>query len=171
MKREELVAAAKKRARRDARARRDPRYLRAMGVFIHAGLLATNADISTVRGPVALKDVLWAGAVEPRLLELLPAVLVKRPALVAAGELPEDLERVVHSLRHNEIPEAFRGIPGKKLAAWVPRVGHRGKLPTLLKSFRFHPDDVALLRRLAAAKGTSETEVVRSALRALERGT
>lgn len=167
MKPADVIAAAKRRARADARARRDERYLAAMGTFVHAGLLSTNADLEPVPGPVLLSHVLWAGRVEPRLLELLPAVLVKRPSVVSVDEMPHDLEGVVWSLRHNEVPEDFRGIPGKKVAAWVPRVGHRNKLPTVLKSFRLRAEDVELLRELARARGVSETQVIRAGLRAL----
>ncbi len=169
MNREELVSAAKKKASRDARHRRDPRYCRALGVFSKAGLLRNNSDIPPLEGPVALEDVLWAGKVEPRLLELLPAVIIKRPALIESGHLPKDLDSVVRALRQNEIPEAFRGVSGVSIAKWLPHIGHRSKLPTTLKTFRFRKEDVALLRLLAERESLSETDVVRAGLRALLR--
>lgn len=171
MNRAQLVQAAKKRARRDARGREDARYQSAMGVFIGAGLLDTNAEITARRGPVELSDVLWAGQLEPRLLELLPAVLIKRPALLRCQELPPDLQSVVHALKKNCLPPDFRGLPGKSLAQWVPRLGHRNKLPTQLKSFRLRPEDIQLLSELAKERGFSETDVVRAGLRALRDAT
>ena len=114
-----------------------------------------------------MKDVLWAGKVEPRLLELLPAVLIKKPSLVRVDKLPKDLAAVVGKLRRNEVPPDFRGIVGSKLAEWVPRIGHKAKLPTRLKAFRLRKDDVDLLQALAKARNLTETDVIRAGLRAL----
>jgi hypothetical protein len=54
-----------------------------------------------------------------------------------------------------------------KLKEWIPRVGHKGKLPTQLKAFRFRKEDVDLLEELAAERGLTETDVIRAGLRAL----
>ena len=163
----ELRRKAQRKQRRLARLRRDPRYREAVGVFVHAKLITTNVDIEPKKGPVALKDVLWAGKLEPRLLEVLPAVMIKKPSLVKYDSTPPDLESVLDRLRHNETPPDFRGIPGKKLQEWIPRVGHKGKLPTQLKAFRLRQEDLALLKELAAERGLTETDVVRAGLRAL----
>ena len=65
-----------------------------------AGLLQTNEPVVRHREPLRVADVLWAGEVEPRLLELLPALLVKKPGLfVDARELPDDLDAAVRALR------------------------------------------------------------------------
>jgi hypothetical protein len=163
----ELQRKAQQKQKRLARLRRDPRYRAALGAFLHAKLLTTNVDVTPVKGPVALKDVLWAGRLEPRLLELLPAVMIKKPAMIEYETLPLDLGRVLDQLRRNETPPDFRGVPGKKLKEWLPRVGHKGKLPTKLKAFRFRKEDVDLLDEIARARGLSETDVVRAGLRAL----
>jgi hypothetical protein len=164
---DELRRKAQRKQRRLGRLRRDPRYRAAVGAFVHAKLITTNANVEPKKGPVELKDVLWAGRLEPRLLELLPAVMIKKPSMVAFRRVPPDLERVLDDLRHNETPPDFRGIPGEKLQEWVPRVGHKGKLPTQLKAFRFRKEDVDLLEELAAEQGLTETDVVRAGLRAL----
>lgn len=116
---------------------------------------------------MALEDVLWAGKLEPRVLELLPAVLIKKPSMIEIATIPRDLEVVLDKLRRNEVPPDFRGIPGEKLQEWVPRVGHKGKLPTQLKAFRFRKEDVELLEELAGARDLTETDVVRAGLRSL----
>jgi hypothetical protein len=165
---EELQARAREKYRRLERRRRDPRYLRAMGRFVAEGLLTTNQALPENEEPLRVDDVVWAGEVEPRLLELLPALLVKRPSMfVAAQALPEDLALVVRRLRRNLEPPAFRGIPGPDLYRWLPRVGRKEKLPARLKSFRFKPEDLELLRHLTESLGISETEVLRRGLRAL----
>ncbi len=165
----QLQRKAQQKQSRLARLRRDPRYLEALGAFLHAKLISTNVDVQPVKGPVALKDVLWAGRLEPRLLELLPAVMIKKPAMIEYKTLPLDLARVLDQLRRNETPPDFRGVPGKKLQEWLPRVGHKGKLPTQLKAFRFRKEDVDLLEEIARAHDLSETDVVRAGLRALAR--
>jgi len=109
-----------------------------------------------------------AGEVEPRILELLPALIVKRPALFeSTANLPADLASVVAALRRDRVPAEFRGISGKDVHRWLARVGQRGKVPARLKSFRFTPADQRLLEELATSMGISETEVIRRGLRAL----
>jgi hypothetical protein len=131
-------------------------------------VLVTNQDIQPYTLPIRIEDVLWAGEVEPRLLELLPALIVKRPSLfVDVAALPGDLEQAVRRLRRNLEPEPFRDIPGARLLWWLPRVGRVGAVPARLKSFRLKPDDLRLLSALAEQLQVSETEVIRRALRAL----
>jgi hypothetical protein len=150
------------------RRRRDPRYLHTLGRFVDAGLLTTNQTVPRYDGPLHVRDVLWAGEAEPRFLELLPALLVKRPSmLVDAHDLPEDLDRVVRRLRRNLVPQDFRGIPGGDIHRWLPKVGRRNKFPSRAKSFRLRPDDVKLLEQLSEELGLSETDVIRRGLRAL----
>ncbi len=168
MNRKQIVLAARKAAARDARARRDARFSRAMGVFKRAGLLHDNTGIEPLRGPVALSDVLWAGRYEPRFFELLPAVLVKKPSLVHLDRaVPADLRRVLTALRKNEMPPDFRGVPGDDLLRWVPHVGHRNKTPARSKTFRLRQQDLKLLEELAQKLDATETDVVRAGLRAL----
>lgn len=139
-----------------------------MGRYLAAGVLTTTLDVAPYRRPVEVADVLWAGGLEPRLLELLPALIVKRPALfVDIAKLPDDLAAAVRALRMNREPGEFRGIPGAALLRWLPSVGHRGKLPSRLKSFRLQPGDLALLERLSETLGITQTNVVRRGLRQL----
>ena len=147
---------------------RDWRYLRVMGRFVREGLLVVNHAVTEHDDPLHVADVLWAGEVEPRLLELLPALLVKRPALFhALKPLPDDLARAVAELRRDREPAAFRGIPGGDLHRWLARVGRKGRVPARLKSFRFRPEDQRLLEHLTRELDVSETEVIRRGLRAL----
>jgi hypothetical protein len=163
----ELRRKAQRKQRRLARLRRDQRYREVLGAFVHAKLITTNDEVEPRKGPVALKAILWAGRLEPRLLELLPAVMIKKPSMVEYSKIPPDLDRVLDQLRHNETPSDFRGIPGTKVQEWIPRVGHKGKLPTQLKAFRFRKEDVDLLEELAAERCLTETDVIRAGLRAL----
>jgi len=163
---QDIQSRARRRYAAIERKRRDPRYRRVVGRLVAAGLLSTSDPVKPSRAVLKLDDVLWAGAVEPRIFELLPALIIKRPALFrSSSELPEDLAAVVAELRRNRTPETFRGIPGEAMQRWVSRVGHKNKLPSQLRSFRLQADEVALLERLSAAWGISQTAVIRRALR------
>jgi len=165
-----LRARAKRRYAEVARARQDPRYRRVIGRFCAARVLETNYEVPEHREPIAVDDALWAGKFEPRILELLPALVVKKPSLFEMpAELPNDLSDAVRSLRRNETPDTFRGIPGPDVAKWLPRVGHRGKKPSRLKCFRLTDEDLRLLEELSRARDLSETDTIRHALRALAR--
>lgn len=164
----ELRARAGKKAAALQQARRDPRYRRALGRFVAAGLLTTTADVKPVRAPISVEDALWAGGVEPRILELLPAAIIKRPSLFKdIRKLPPDIDAAVQALRKHRVPAELRGIPGAALQRWLPVVGHRGKLPSCLKSFRLQADDLELLERLSEKLGITQTEVLRRGLRRL----
>jgi hypothetical protein len=147
------------------RRRRDPRYGRVIGRLVHAGLLETNHPVLSHNQPIRVEDALWVGKVEPRVLELLPATLVKVPSMfVDATSLPADLAACVAALRRSVQPPDFRGVPGVKVFHWLLRVGRKNKFPSRLKSFRFQAQEQRLLERLSVALSLSESDVIRLAL-------
>lgn len=151
-----------------AQRRAQPRYLRVLGRFVEAGLLSTNEPVILHRRPIRVADALWAAEVEPRILELLPALLIKKPSFFEnANALPEDLGQVVRDLKRDRVPEELRGIPGAKLARWVPRIGRKDKLPSRLRCFRLSAEDSRYLAELARELELNETDVLRRALREL----
>ena len=86
-----LQARAAQRLRSIRRRRRDPRYQQVMGRFVAAGLLRTNESVPEHREPVDVRHVIWAGQVEPRLVELLPALIVKKPSLfIDPKDMPDE---------------------------------------------------------------------------------
>lgn len=167
-----LPAALKRKAEtryaRLAKQREDPRYRRVLGRFVAAGLLVSNQQVAAHGEPIRVADALWAGELEPRILELLPALLVKKPSFFADPQsLPEDLRLAVRALKRGQVPESFRGIAGADIARWVARVGRKDKLPSRLRCFRFSAEDSQHLARLAHDLDLSETAVLRRALREL----
>ena len=171
LEKRELQARARKRYAALRRKHRDPRFRHAMGRFVAEGLLETNLEgIRPRETPVPLDDVLWAGTVEPRIMELLPAVLVKKPSLLELpNQLPDDVAAVVHAIRHGKAAPSFRGVPPEQYLPWVTKVGRRGKSPSVLKSFRFQHEDVLRLARLRRnLPARSDTDAIRIALEALE---
>lgn len=164
----ELAARAKARFALIARRRESPRYGRVLGRFVGAGLLSTNQKVVPHRAAIQLADALWAGEVEPRIFELLPALLIKKPSFFKErAALPDDLSRAVRALRRGDTSVDFRGIPGKDLARWVPRVGRAGTLPSRLRCFRLTADDSRLLSQLSLELGATEVDVLRRGLREL----
>ena len=165
---EKLAQRARRRLVGLRRRARDPRFLHVMGRFVHDGLLIANREFEQHHDALEVEHVLWAGEIEPRLLELVPALIVKRPSMfVSVRSLPPDLDQVVQSLRRDVCPPDLRGIAGPDIHRWLRRVGRRDQVPSRLKSFRFKPGDQRLLERLSKELGVSETEVIRRALRAL----
>jgi hypothetical protein len=168
---DDLQARARKRYQALRRKQRDPRFRKVMGRFVAEGLLATTIEgIPTHDRRVPLDDVLWAGTVEPRIMELLPAVLVKKPRLLRLPEeLPGDVASVMHAIRHGKAAPNFRGVAPDRYLPWVTEVGRKGKSPSVLKSFRFKHEDVLRLARLRKnLPARSDTEVIRMALELLE---
>lgn len=164
-----IVTRAKNRLRAIERMEATPRFREVIARYVAAGLLTTNYSVELNRDPMRIADVLWAGKLEPRLLELLPALIVKKPSLfVDVHDLPTDLASVVEALRRNQVPPDFRSLPGKSLYQWLPRVGHKGKVPSRLRSFRFRDDDSKLLEELQARLGGSQMDILRRALNELD---
>ena len=86
----------------------------------YLGLLGHN-KIQPKRCRVTLNDAIEAGAMEPRIIELLPAIIAKLPqALVHTDEdIPDDLRATVEAIKlGGEVPD-FRGMPGAKCAHWA----------------------------------------------------
>jgi len=169
-KRDKLLRRARAEARKAEERRRDRRFLTVMGRLVAEGLLETNIDeVRPHHRKIRVADALWAGELEPRILELLPALVLKKPGLFRdAHDLPEDLAEVIQCVRRGRPAPPFRGIPAADYERWVPRIGHRGKQPTVVKSFRLSASDARLLAELRAELGLrSEVAVVRAALRAL----
>ena len=164
----DLVERAQARYAKIQRQRRDPRYRRVLGRFVSAGLLSTNDQTVPHRSAVRVADALWAGEIEPRILELLPALLIKKPSFFQGeAALPDDLARVVRALRRGEVPGEFRGIPGSDLARWLPRLGRSGTLPSRLRCFRLSAEDSRLIAQLSRELCTTEVAVLRRSLREL----
>jgi len=161
-----LVERAQARFAKIERQRRNPRYRRVLGRFVTAGLLSSNEPTLPNRAALRVADALWAGELEPRILELLPALLIKKPSFFEdRAALPADLAEVVRVLRRGEVPAEFRGIPGADLARWLPRLGRSGAPPSRLRCFRFTAEDSRLLSNLSLELKTTEAAALRRALR------
>jgi len=142
----------------------DPRFVRTVGKLVGARLLESTT-IKPFKGNVTLQDALWAGQFEPRILELIPAIVLKKRNLFQLKEpLPEDLAAVLQGIIHGEETKTFRGVAPRLYLQWVERIGHKGKSPSLLKTYRFSNEDVRLLNELKNRTTLKEIEIIRTAL-------
>lgn len=145
--------------------RKDPRYQRVAGRLAREKLLLTQ-DVAPANTHPTVEEALWAGEeVEPRILELLPAILLRRPRLfMQARTLPDDLVQVVRELKRGHPETVFRGIPPQKYAYWVQHLGRRGKGITIPKTHRFTGEDLEALEELKKRWNLDETAAIRKAL-------
>lgn len=166
MDRNELIRRAALKAAELEALRAKPAYRKVLGTLRHHGLL--DAPLVPAKdAKLTISDCLTVGEVEPRVLELLPALVLGRPELFTnVSRLPPDLEGAVTDLRRGRIPPDFRGLTGALVARHRDHVGARTR-PARLHSFRLREDDEALLDELAARLRLSRTDVLRRALRRL----
>ena len=160
-----LQQRALERHRRNERNRKDPRFQQVLGRLVFEKLLTGN-NIRATRAHPTVEDALWAGEkVEPRILELLPAIILRRPKLFTqAKPLPEDLEQVVRELRRGAPTTPFRGVPAEKYADWAERLGKHAKGLAIPKTHRFTESDLDALRELKTRWNVDETAAIRRAL-------
>jgi hypothetical protein len=164
MTREELLVRFRAKASKIAAAKAGVRYRCVVGKLKRARLLDAP-DVPEYGGPVELEAVLWAGTLEPRILEVLPALMLRRPKFLRNYGLPDDLEKVLIAIRNGRATEPFRGVAAQNYLRWVNK-----KTSVRLKTFRLHSEDILRLQSLKIRLGeTSETAVLRRALIALDR--
>lgn len=159
-----LIEKAKKRAKRLARLRQDPRFLKTMGKLKRAKLLEAG-DVPEYRGIVFLEDALWAAQLEPRIYELLPAIILRRPQFFSFFILPKDLEQAVNGLKTGHPKTPYQDIEPKDYKKWHAFVGRKKEIPKIMKTLRLSQEDINTLKELAEKKHMSATQIIRDALK------
>ena len=162
---------------RNEKNRNDFRFLDTMGLLVAKGMLGYNRPILLKpNAKLFVIDAIWAGKnVEPRILEVLPAMFVrlKRHFIISERPNGDELELLcaAESLKLGlKDSVTFIGIPYKKLSPWM-------ELPLLdgrtcvhsekkqLKAFRLHPLTIEILRKKAKATQKSEAEIIEDLVR------
>lgn len=162
-----LQKKAQKRQQELGKLKKDLRYQKVIGRFVYEKLLV-NPDILPRRNLITVEDALWAGNIEPRILELLPAVLLKHPKIfLITKPLPQDLKQVLQEIKKGKAKIPFRGIEADRYESWVKRIGRKEKYPTLLKTYRFNQEDLKILYELKNKWRIPEISVIRKALKAV----
>ena len=113
---EEEIKELRKRAKENSELRaelsRNPGVLRLFAFAEKNNMLFGIRETVAEEGPIFAKDIEDAGFIEPRLLEVLPTLFLKKGLKVEDEEnLPEDIKEIVFKgLR----PEKFRGLDYKR---------------------------------------------------------
>ena len=167
MKKATFLKRAKAAARQNERLRKDPRFVRVIGLLKAKGFLFTNLPIREMpRVHITVQDAIWAGEnVEPRILEVLPAAVhrLKRNIQYDPEEHP-DLRDVIEAVQNGK-EATFRGIAADKIAPWfyLDLRDKRYKIPLehkRLKTFRLNPRLIDRLKLCSKRMGKSETQVI-----------
>lgn len=173
MNREDLIARIRHQVRQDTRNRRDRRFRDTLGFLVAKGLLKTNVPIDLAPNRrLRIDDAIWAGCtVEPRILEVLPAAVLRLSRHFDLDPLKHaGLARTVDQLRRRKAHgDAFCGIPYEKLRVWaeLPLRDKRVKPASekkVSRTFRLSPAALERLRSMARERGSSETATLESLL-------
>lgn len=174
MNRQDAIRQIREKAEQDTEKRRDLRFLETMGFLIAKGFLRTNLEIRPAPNKrLRIEDVIWAGqAVEPRILEVLPAAVLRfGKHFDLDPDKHSELARVIHQLKKDEDGEPFFGIPFGKIKMWVTfnlpdrrlKPLHEKKIP---KTFRLSPTAIRNLQNFALGRNCSETQILEEFLTA-----
>lgn len=140
--------------------------------LIYEGLLAHN-QFKGRRWRMQLADMLHAGQEEPRILELLPAIIMHRPTII--WRLQKDLKghtqlvQLITTLFTTDAPKTWMGIPIetlRKQALLVQKIiEHRqSKQHWRNINIRVTESDLERLSALAQQTGMNKSDVIRKLL-------
>jgi hypothetical protein len=170
--RQALLERIKRKAKRDAKNRKDPRFLETMGFLVAKGFLKTNFEIVPLPNKrLRIDDAVWAGKnVEPRILEVLPAAVLRLEKHFDGLDANRELAKTVAQLRgRQEEGDSFCDVPYRKLKVWteLPLLDKRVKTVAekkRIKTFRLDPDALERLKTVARERDSTETEVLEKLL-------
>lgn len=134
--------------------------------LIYEGLLVHN-QLKGRRWRIQLEDMLLAGKEEPRILELLPAIVLYRPTMI--WRLKKDLKNQVPPLFTDDAPKEWMGIPIetlRKQAQLVQKimVHRQSKQHWRNINIRVTESDLERLSALAQQTGMNKSDVIRKLL-------
>ncbi len=171
MNKEALIQQIKDQAKRDAKKRRDPRFVETMGFLVAKGFLKANQEFPLLPNKrLHIGDVIWAGQnVEPRILEVLPAAVLRLGKHFYPFENNPLLTVIDQLRRREEKGDAFFGMPYEKIRQWADFPLRDGRVKSVtkkkvVKTFRLDPIAIERLKRAAEEKGITETEVLETLL-------
>ncbi len=171
MKRNDLLQKIKREAKKRERLRKDPRYSRTLAFLVEKGFLKTNEALPHIGNRrIHLSDAIWAGEnIEPRILEVLPAALIRLPNRFIFDVEPEgdpELGKVLRCLAEEKAEgSAFRGIAYQRLKIWcnLPLRDHRTKPPAdkkIMRTFRLQKKVIERLKQLAKQEQKNITDIL-----------
>ncbi len=119
MSQNDIIATAQKLNRILHQERKKAYFQRTMSWLGFLGLLTSNL-IPPRKTKVTLEDLLKAGKLEPRVYELLPALLTELPHAIAftSNDIPTDLNHALNAMRCNRAFPDFRGVSPLQYLQW-----------------------------------------------------
>lgn len=151
----------------------DQRTQRVLERLVFEGLLIHNRYTGR-RWRVTLSDLLEAGTVEPRVLELLPGILLHRPSLIFRGQRAKressELQTLLQRLPLAPPEEKWRELPLgdlRRAADCIAQLQHRRRRHQRWRNIniRVSEDDLERLQRLAIREGRTKSEILRTLIR------
>jgi len=121
MDRKELIKRAQKLEIETRYKRRQPFFRNTMSLFKYLGLLRIKG-VGEKRTKITLAETLKAAELEPRIYEMLPAILVCIPEIFEALDpysFPDDLNQLLEDIKLRRPLGTFRGIPAEKYMHWM----------------------------------------------------
>jgi DNA-binding XRE family transcriptional regulator len=121
MDRETIIKLATDKARLDEERAKEPFFVETIAWLHYLGLLR-HSTIPARRYHPHLRDVLKAGELEPRIFELLPAIMILIPEALRfkKRDIPHDLAEVIRNIQNkDEEAKPFRGITWQKYRHWL----------------------------------------------------
>jgi hypothetical protein len=93
-------------------------FKNAAGWLVHLGVLKTNFILPMPR-VAKLTEFLEAGKAEPRILEVLPALIFHLPKAVRIDcNIPEELQNALAAMKNNEVADQFNKLPWRGKERW-----------------------------------------------------
>lgn len=133
--------------------------------FVSRGYLYAE-NYSWVR-TIKLSNALKAGDMEPRILAVLPAAMLRSKRSIEIDiSLPKDLKSTIDALKAGKADHPdFRGIPFSEIKRWSNlKTNDKRSKPQdekrILKSFRFKPETIKILKDKARELGQTETNII-----------
>lgn len=144
--------------------------------LVYEGLLVHN-QYEGRRWRLTLAALIAAGRQEPRILEILPGILLHRPNVVyrLRQELPRfpEIVQLLPRVTGPSTPETWHGIPIADLQRAAHRIAllqrqQRRRLRWRHLNIRVSETDLQRLQQLAHKTGHSKSQVIRELLAAAE---
>lgn len=147
---------------------RDARAQRVIGFLAAKKLLITDQFNLWPNTKIRVEDALWvAKHVEPRVLEVLPAALIRFPrTFFGKDKTPRPLKAVVAAIARNEPDHPdYEGISYQAMKRWANRELPDRRTKPLKeqkrnRTFRLKPTVIDTLKCMAKRQKISETEVL-----------
>lgn len=171
---ENILEKIKRAAQEDQEKKLNPAYNRVIGFLVKKGFLYNNTDFKELKiAKLLLDEAVWVGKnIEPRVLEVLPALAVRLPKelIFKKNENLNILNGAKKALlTHGKNGPDFFGVPYKKYKVWMNLPLRDGRTKPAnsikkMKSFRLSPRALDIIEQRKKETGMSASEILENLL-------